>query len=59
MAEQDRGSIIRNVVSSMHSADATPQQENEELNLKDTVRRVAVGADHGGYEIKDGTNRRC
>ena len=53
MAEQDRGSIIRNVVSSMHAADAGSQPESDEPNLKDNVRRVAIGADHGGYEIKE------
>jgi ribose 5-phosphate isomerase B len=53
MAEQDSGSIIRNVVTSMHTADVTPQPEGEELNLRDNVRRVAIGADHGGYEVKE------
>jgi ribose 5-phosphate isomerase B len=53
MAEQDSGNIIRNVVSSIHSADVTSQPEGEELNLRDNVRRVAIGADHGGYEVKD------
>jgi ribose 5-phosphate isomerase B len=53
MAEQDSGSIIRNVVSSMHSTGIAPQPEDEELNLRDNVRRVAIGADHGGYEVKE------
>ncbi len=53
MAEQDSGNIIRNVVSSMHTADVTPQPEEEDVNLRDNVRRVAIGADHGGYEVKE------
>ena len=53
MAEQDSGSIIRNVVTSMHTADATSRSEEEDVNLRDNVRRVAIGADHGGYEVKE------
>ena len=53
MAEQERGSIIANVVSSMHAADAGLQPTDDEPNLKDNVRRVAIGADHGGFEIKE------
>jgi ribose 5-phosphate isomerase B len=53
MAEQDRGSIVRNVVSSIHTADSGLQPVNDDSNLKDNVRRVAIGADHGGYEIKE------
>jgi ribose 5-phosphate isomerase B len=53
MAEQDRGSIVQNVVSSMHTANTGLQPVNDESNLQDNVRRVALGADHGGYDIKE------
>jgi len=53
MAEGDSGSIIQNVVSSIHTADVTSKPEGEDVNLRDNVRRVAIGADHGGYEVKE------
>jgi ribose 5-phosphate isomerase B len=52
MAEKDSGSIIQNVVSGMNRADTGLQPVSDDSNLKDNVRRVALGADHGGYEVK-------
>lgn len=49
----DRDTIIRNVVSSINALGAPEQRGGEEVNQKDTVRRVALGADHGGYESKE------
>ena len=53
MAEQDSGSIIQNVVSDMNRADTGLQPVSDDSNLKDNVRRVALGADHGGFEVKE------
>lgn len=53
MAENDSSGIIQNVVSSIHTTGASARPEGEETNLKDNVRRVAVGSDHGGYEMKE------
>ena len=43
--------IIRNVVTGV--AGTTRSASAEEVNLKDNVRNVAVGADHGGFEFKE------
>jgi ribose 5-phosphate isomerase B len=51
MADRDR--IIRNVVSAINTLGAPAQRGGEEVNQKDTVRRVALGADHGGYPVKE------
>ena len=53
MAQSGRDGIIKNVVSSLHSAAAQKQPDGLDVNVKDTVRRVALGADHGGYEAKE------
>jgi ribose 5-phosphate isomerase B len=53
VAENDSSGIIQNVVSSIHTTGASARPEGEETNLKDNVRRVAVGSDHGGYEMKE------
>jgi ribose 5-phosphate isomerase B len=53
MADSGRDGIIKNVVSSLHSAAEQKQPEEPGVNMKDTVRRVAVGADHGGFEAKE------
>lgn len=52
MAETD-SSIIKNVVSSIHITGASVRPEEQDVNLKDNVRRVALGSDHGGFEVKE------
>jgi ribose 5-phosphate isomerase B len=53
MAERDSStSIIRNVVSSIHTAGSSVRPDEDDLNLRDNVRRVAIGSDHGGFEVK-------
>jgi ribose 5-phosphate isomerase B len=51
--EKNESSIIRNVVSSIHTTGASARPEGEDVNLRDNVRRVAIGADHGGFEVKE------
>jgi ribose 5-phosphate isomerase B len=53
VADKDSSGIIQNVVSSIHTTGVSARPDGEELNLKDNVRRVAVGSDHGGYEMKE------
>ena len=53
MPDRDSSGIIQNVVSGIHMTGASAQPEGDELNLKDNVRRVAVGSDHGGFEKKE------
>ncbi len=36
-----------------HSLTSTPIPSEKALNEKDTVRRVAIGSDHGGFEAKE------
>lgn len=45
--------IIRNIVSDIHTIDLKQNNDQNDVNLKDTVKRVAIGADHGGYEAKE------
>jgi ribose 5-phosphate isomerase B len=45
--------IVKNVVSDLHSVTSGSRQEETDVNTKDTVKRVALGADHGGFESKE------
>ena len=53
MPERDSGGIIQNVVSGVHMTGVSVQPEGDELNLRDNVRRIALGSDHGGFEKKE------
>ncbi len=53
MAENTTNRIIRNVVSDIHSMSVQSQSEENDRNLIDNVKRVAIGADHGGYDAKE------
>jgi len=49
----DENRIISNVVSGIHSAPSGGGPEADDVNLQDNVRRVAIGSDHGGFEVKE------
>jgi ribose 5-phosphate isomerase B len=53
MAESSKDTIIKNVVSDIHTVTTPKQTEDYDVNAKDNVLRVAIGADHGGYEAKE------
>lgn len=53
MASSDSQRIIKNVVSGIHSSAVHTEPREDNNNLKDNVRRVAIGSDHGGYEAKE------
>jgi hypothetical protein len=46
MAQSSR--IIKNIVSGIWSTAEEKGIEGEDVNLRDNVRRVALGSDHGG-----------
>jgi len=50
--EQEIRNIVSNVVHGLYSGTIDVQQEEKAENEKDTVRRVAVGSDHGGFPAK-------
>jgi ribose 5-phosphate isomerase B len=46
--------IISNVVGGMYASTWQPiPDEADPVNTKDTVRRVAIGSDHGGFPAKE------
>ncbi|MBN2323111.1 MAG: ribose 5-phosphate isomerase B [Spirochaetes bacterium] len=49
--EREIREIVSNIVHGLYSPAAAEQEEKTE-NEKDTVRRVAVGSDHGGFAAK-------
>ena len=49
----DRGRIIRNIVSGIHSLGEGEAPGPDPKNTKDNVLRVALGSDHGGFEAKE------
>jgi ribose 5-phosphate isomerase B len=53
VAESGKNGIIKNIVSDVHSVTVSQQSDETDVNLKDTVKRVAIGADHGGYPAKE------
>ncbi len=53
MAESSKDTVIKNVVSDIHTITTPKQIEDYDVNAKDNVLRVAIGADHGGYEAKE------
>ncbi len=53
MSEKVYSRIIHNVVSSLHTLGMPEKETVEPVNQKDHVVRVAIGADHGGFEAKE------
>lgn len=53
MAEQTGSSIVRNVVSTLHSAADRQEPAEDTRNQEDKVLRVSLGSDHGGFEVKE------
>lgn len=51
--ESSKSEIIKNLVSDIHSVTVGAKSDGEDVNLKDNVKRVAIGADHGGFEAKE------
>lgn len=48
------GDIISNIVGGMHAVTPEPVKEDlDPANSRDTVRRVAIGSDHGGFPAKE------
>jgi len=45
--------ILNNIVNGLYSSTVANQPENLSLNTKDKVLRVAIGSDHGGFEVKE------
>jgi ribose 5-phosphate isomerase B len=53
LEEKEVTKIVENVISGLHQVTAPSVQPNSQTNQKDNVRRVAVGADHGGFKAKE------
>ena len=53
MNDSEKQKIIKNIVSGIHSSTAVANSDTDEINLQDNVRRVAVGSDHGGFDVKE------
>jgi ribose 5-phosphate isomerase B len=45
--------IIENVVSGLHSLNMPEKEITNPVNIKEKVRWVAIGSDHGGFEAKE------
>jgi ribose 5-phosphate isomerase B len=45
--------IVENVVSGLHMSISPDAKRETSINTKDNVRRVALGADHGGLDAKE------
>lgn len=58
MAEIDIEALVQHIVNEVVAQQRTPQSLSEARrpsspNEKDTVRRVAIGSDHGGFDAKE------
>jgi ribose 5-phosphate isomerase B len=54
MPEKTGSPIIKNIVSGIQQAGYPSAEEKEpDMNTRDHVLRVALGADHGGFEAKE------
>jgi len=54
MADLSGDRIISNVIGGLHGAvRALVNDERDPANARDTVRRVALGSDHGGFAAKE------
>ena len=54
MADTRGPSIVQNVVSTLHSSAELPRTAENTANQEDKVLRVALGSDHGGFDVKEG-----
>lgn len=45
--------IIQNVVSGLYNTTTSAKVQPNPINVRDKVRRVAIGSDHGGFEAKE------
>ena len=45
--------IIENVVSSIHMTGVSAEENDDRGNTRDNVKRVALGSDHGGFDVKE------
>ncbi|MGQ9472793.1 MAG: ribose 5-phosphate isomerase B [Candidatus Caldatribacteriaceae bacterium] len=53
MVEKSFSRVIQNVVGGLHTLGLSSQEEVNPVNQQDHVVRVALGADHGGFEAKE------
>ena len=53
MDDSEKQSIIKNIVSGIHSSTAAASSDTDDVNLQDNVRRIAIGSDHGGFDVKE------
>ena len=53
MDKQEISKIIENVVSGLYSSTVPKDKKDNDINTRDKVIRVAVGSDHGGFEMKE------
>jgi len=53
MADTDISKLAAEIVSMIQQG-GNPADSAEEVNAKDSVKRVAVGSDHGGFDTKRG-----
>lgn len=53
MQYKNDSSIVQNIVSTLHTAADRPLPAENTANQEDKVLRVALGADHGGFEAKE------
>jgi ribose 5-phosphate isomerase B len=53
LEKKDISRIVENVVSGIYASGTQEAKGEIGINERDNVRRVALGADHGGYEAKE------
>ncbi|NSW75313.1 MAG: ribose 5-phosphate isomerase B [Candidatus Atribacteria bacterium] len=53
MSEKSFSRIVQNVVGGLHTLDVSAKDDSNPVNEQDHVVRVALGADHGGFEAKE------
>lgn len=53
MVDKEVSKIVENVVSGIYSSTAPKVREESAINIKDNVRRVVIGSDHGGFDAKE------
>lgn len=51
--EQNDLRIIKNVVSGLFEATTSVKVQPNPINIRDKIRRVVIGSDHGGFEAKE------
>lgn len=51
--EKNNLNIIQNVVSGLHNSTTPSRIQPNSINIRDKVKRVAIGSDHGGFTTKE------